>query len=76
MLPPGALATIRRQLDVRLKQLNEEIRAYPQPIARCDLQLAGLIQERAELVDALDAVASAARSVTAPLQTGMPAAPR
>lgn len=57
MLPPDALATIRRQLDVRMKQLSEEIRTYPQPIARCDLQLAGLIQERSELAQALDALA-------------------
>jgi hypothetical protein len=42
-------AVRRARLAARLRQLNEEIRAYPQPIARCDAQLAGLVDERQRL---------------------------
>ena len=40
---------IRARLTQRLRELNEEIRAYPQPIARCDAQLGGLVEERARI---------------------------
>ena len=39
----------RARLAQRLRELNEEIRAYPQPIARCDAQLGGLVEERARI---------------------------
>lgn len=39
----------RERLVRRLRELNEEIRAYPQPIARCDAQLGGLVEERAKV---------------------------
>jgi len=42
-----------RELEVRLRQLNAEIRSYPQPIARCDAQLAGLIEQRSEVTRVL-----------------------
>ena len=48
--------TIRRQLQARLRQIGEEVREYPQPIARCDAQLGGLIEERAEITAALAAL--------------------
>jgi hypothetical protein len=44
---------ICRELEARLRQLNEEIRSYPQPIARCDAQLAGLIEQRSEVTRVL-----------------------
>ena len=34
----------------RIAELSEEIRNYPTPIARCDEQLSGLIEERARLL--------------------------
>ena len=34
----------------RIDELSEEIRNYPTPIARCDEQLTGLIEERARLL--------------------------
>ena len=37
-------------LEQRIAQLSDEIRRYPTPIARCDEQLAGLLDERARLV--------------------------
>ena len=40
---------IRARLTQRLRELNEEIRAYPQPIARCDAQLGGLVEARARI---------------------------
>jgi hypothetical protein len=36
----------RERLATRLAEINAEIRAYPQPIARCDAQLGGLVEER------------------------------
>ena len=39
--------------ESRIAALSEEIRSYPTPIARCDLQLPALIEERARLVAAL-----------------------
>ena len=44
----------RKELAARLERLNDEIRAYPQPIARCDAQLAGLLEERDRLRRALE----------------------
>ena len=37
-------------LQSRIDQLSDEIRRYPTPIARCDLHLPALIEERAELM--------------------------
>ena len=41
-------------LEKRLAELNEEIRTYPGPIARCDLHLPALIEERTEILHALN----------------------
>ena len=45
-------AEARQKIDA----LSREIRAYPTPIARCDEQLAGLLEERAKLLEALRAL--------------------
>ena len=37
----------------RIEELSAEIRGYPTPIARCDEQLAALIEERSRLMDQL-----------------------
>jgi sugar-specific transcriptional regulator TrmB len=55
---------IRAQLRAKLAEVNEEIRTYPQPIARCDAQLAGLHEERAKLLEALDWLVSAVERET------------
>ena len=44
----------RCEIEARLARLNEEIKSYPQPIARCDAQLAGLLEERDGLRRALE----------------------
>jgi hypothetical protein len=41
-------------LENKLAALNEEIRRYPGPIARCDEHLAALIEERARLLSELE----------------------
>ncbi len=51
---PTLLEVARARLAERLARLNEEIRTYPQPIARCDAQLGGLVEERARLRSELD----------------------
>ena len=38
----------------RIRELSEEIRNYPTPIARCDEQLTGLIEERSTLLNLLE----------------------
>ena len=40
-------------LEKRLAELNEEIRTYPGPIARCDEHLPALLEERARLMSEL-----------------------
>lgn len=42
------------ELAERLARLNEEVKSYPQPIARCDAQLAGLLEERESVRRALE----------------------
>jgi hypothetical protein len=42
-----------RSLEQRLREISAEIRHYPGPIARCDEQLTGLLDERRRLMDAL-----------------------
>jgi hypothetical protein len=41
------------ELQLRIEALSEEIRSYPRPIARCDEQLSGLIEQRALLLKEL-----------------------
>ena len=42
------------ELERRLAELSAEIRRYPTPIARCDDQLAALLEERARLMAQLE----------------------
>ena len=42
-------AELKGHLEQRVTQLNEEIRRYPTPIARCDEQLGALLEQRAAL---------------------------
>jgi chorismate mutase len=44
------------ELQRRIDELSREIRAYPSPIARCDEQLSGLLEERARLLARLAAL--------------------
>lgn len=41
-------------LERRIAELSAEIRHYPTPIARCDEQLAALLEERARLMAQLE----------------------
>ena len=41
-------------LEHRLLELNQEIRTYPGPIARCDQHLPALLEERAKLIAELE----------------------
>ncbi len=47
-------APSRLQLERRLEEINAELRDYPQPIARCDAQLGGLLEERLRIRAQLD----------------------
>ena len=41
---------MRTELLQRIEALSREIRNYPTPIARCDEQLTGLLDERSRLL--------------------------
>ena len=40
--------------EKRIKELSEQIRLYPGPIARCDEHLPALLEERARLISQLE----------------------
>jgi hypothetical protein len=41
-----AWSALQRSLERRSRELQEEVRTYPTPIARCDVQLTQVIAER------------------------------
>ena len=45
---------MRQELQRRIAELSEEIRNYPTPIARCDLHLPALLEERSQLIALLE----------------------
>ena len=45
----GDATAIRADLARRWREVDDEIRHYPTPIARCDVQLPALIETRDEL---------------------------
>jgi chorismate mutase len=47
---------LERELRRRIDELNAEIRRYPGPIAHCDAQLAGMLEERSRLVRLAEAL--------------------
>ena len=44
---------MKQELEQRIAELSAEIRNYPTPIARCDLHLPALLEERARLLEQL-----------------------
>jgi hypothetical protein len=46
--------TLRDYLEKKAAALNEEVRNYPSPIARCDDQLTGLLESRARTLRELE----------------------
>ena len=44
----------KAELQARIAGLSEEIRNYPTPIARCDLHLPALLEERSALIEKLN----------------------
>jgi chorismate mutase len=46
------------RLERRLAVLSQQVREYPTPIARCDEQLAALLEERTRVLEALNKYAS------------------
>ena len=44
----------RKDLQERYDQVCAEIRGYPTPIARCDLHLAALLDERSQLLSLVE----------------------
>jgi hypothetical protein len=41
---------MKAELERRLRELAEDIRNYPTPIARCDEQLTALLEQRSGLI--------------------------
>jgi hypothetical protein len=48
-----AWSALQRSLEIRSRELQEEVRTYPTPIARCDVQLTQIIEERDAAVERL-----------------------
>jgi hypothetical protein len=44
------------ELESRLAEVSAEIRNYPTPIARCDVQLTALLEQRSALKQQIDLV--------------------
>ena|SRR5262249_15434382 len=61
-----ALIALQGFLDQRLTQTIDDVAHYPTPIARCDVQLTKLLDERSELIVRLDAI----RAVLDAFQSG------
>jgi len=45
---------MKNEIERRIDEISREIREYPTPIARCDLHLAALLEERARLLSQLN----------------------
>jgi hypothetical protein len=54
-----AWSELKNYLDRRSKELSEEVRNYPTPIARCDEQLTKLIEQRTYAINQLKLVIEA-----------------
>jgi hypothetical protein len=52
----------REELLRRLREIAAELRAYPQPIARCDAQLGALVEEEDAVREQLARLDAGARS--------------
>lgn len=63
----AAWSKLKIYLDRRSKELSEEVRNYPTPIARCDEQLTKLIEQRADAIDQLKLLLEAAPTRSGPL---------
>jgi len=49
----AAWTALRDCLAARSRELHDEVRSYPTPIARCDLHLPGLLEQRRQITEAL-----------------------
>ena len=59
---------MKADLERQLAGVNDEIRNYPTPIARCDVQLTELLERRARLMAELERAAAPAGGCT-PINT-------
>jgi hypothetical protein len=55
----AAWSELKSYLERRSRELNEEVRNYPTPIARCDEQLTKLIEQRTRAINNLRLVIDA-----------------
>jgi len=47
---------LKKEVERQVAALNDEISRYPGPIARCDAQLGGLLEERGRLLRLAEAL--------------------
>jgi predicted component of type VI protein secretion system len=62
---PALWAELQRHLERRVARLNDEISHYPTPIARCDEQLAALLEQRSALFARLQQMGELAAAIRA-----------
>ena len=53
-----AWRSLRRHLEARHREINAEVAHYPTPIARCDVQLSKLLEQRARLYREIERAAA------------------
>jgi len=51
-----AWRALRRYLAAKNREINEEVVHYPTPIARCDVQLSKLLEQRARIYRELERI--------------------
>jgi hypothetical protein len=52
-----AWTALRRHLEAKNRAINAEVAHYPTPIARCDVQLSKLLEQRARVYRELECIA-------------------
>jgi len=66
----AAWSELKTYLERRSQELSMEVRNYPTPIARCDEQLAKLIEQRSGAIDRLQLLLQAAPAPSDPFGHG------
>jgi hypothetical protein len=62
----AAWSELKIYIDRRSKELSEEVRNYPTPIARCDEQLTKLIDQRSGAINEMKLLMEAAPTLSGP----------
>jgi hypothetical protein len=68
--PIVAWAALRRHLEAKNREINLEVAHYPRPIARCDVQLSKLLEQRARVYRELARIEAIGNPPSAEIASG------